>query len=295
MIRYNITEFRSRDGPSIAASAFTDRSGRRHRSLPRSRRGSPVRRSLVGSLGGHAVLLIALLWLTSHYTLPLNLEPEAVALVFEPAPTPVAQMPASPAPAPQPPPPPATPPTPPQPQQPPPQPSPETPPPPQEPQPLPEELPLPPLPAPEPPPLPVRRPSPPRPSATPPRPQPAQTAPAATEAPPAQAAPSAGPTASASQAEIAPSWQSALGAWLQAHKSYPAEARRRDEQGRAIVRFKVEHTGQVLDVELVSGTGSVILDDAVKHMLTGATVPPFPPGMDQDQVTVTVQLRYKLE
>jgi protein TonB len=160
---------------------------------------------------------------------------------------------------------------------------------------LPEELPLPPPPAPEPPPLPVRHPPPPRPSATPPRPQPAQAAPAPTEAPPAQAAPSAAPTASASQAEIAPSWQSALGAWLQAHKSYPAEARRRDEQGRAIVRFKVEHTGQVLDVELVSGTGSVILDDAVKHMLTGATVPPFPPGMDQDQVTVTVQLRYKLE
>ncbi len=291
-------EFRTRDGPPIAASlAFPDRSGTRHRSLPRSRRSSPVRRTLVGSLAGHAVLLITLLWLTSHYTLPLNLEPEAVALVFEPAPTPVAQVPV--APAPQPPPPPETPPTPPQPQQPPPPPSPlpspETPPPPPEPEPLPEELPLPPPPAPEPPPLPVRHPPPPRPSATPPRPQPAQAAPAPTEAPPAQAAPSAGPTAPASQAEIAPSWQSALGAWLQAHKSYPAEARRRDEQGRAIVRFKVEHTGQVLDVELVSGTGSVILDDAVKHMLTGATVPPFPPGMDQDQITVTVQLRYKLE
>jgi len=105
----------------------------------------------------------------------------------------------------------------------------------------------------------------------------------------------AAPAAPAAQAVIAPSWQSELGAWLQAHKTYPEQARRRDEQGRATVRFKVEHDGQVLDVQLVSGTGSEILDDAVRRMLTGATVPPFPPGMDQDQVTVTVQLRYKLE
>lgn len=290
MIRYNISEFRSRDGPPIAASlAFPDRSGTRHRSLPRSRRNSPVRQSLAGSLAGHTALLIAALWLTSRYTLPLNLEPPAIALVFQPAPAPAAQVPSPPTPAPQPPPPPATPP---EPQQPPPQPPPETPQPPPEPQPLPEELPLPPPPAPAP--APIRRPPPPRPSA-PPQPQPAQAAPAPTQASPAQTPTPVGPTAPPQQAVIAPSWQSALGAWLQAHKTYPEEARRRDEQGRAVVRFKVDHTGQVLEVELVSGTGSVILDDAVKHMLTGAKVPPFPSGMDEDQVTVTVQLLYKLE
>jgi periplasmic protein TonB len=94
---------------------------------------------------------------------------------------------------------------------------------------------------------------------------------------------------------IAPSWQSALGAWLEAHKSYPEEAQRRGEQGRAVVRFKVDRTGQVLDIQIISGTGSTILDDAVERMLRGARVPPFPPGMDRDQITVTVQLRYKLE
>jgi TonB family protein len=61
------------------------------------------------------------------------------------------------------------------------------------------------------------------------------------------------------------------------------------------VRFKVDRTGQVLDVQLVSGTGSEVLDDAVKRMLTGARVPPFPPGMNQDQITETVQIRYRLE
>ena len=51
----------------------------------------------------------------------------------------------------------------------------------------------------------------------------------------------------------------------------------------------------MLDVQLVSRTGSTILDDAVEHLLQGARLPPFPPGMDQPRVTVTVQIRYSLE
>jgi len=102
-------------------------------------------------------------------------------------------------------------------------------------------------------------------------------------------------TAPARQPVVAPSWQSALGAWLESHKSYPDEARRRGEQGRAIVRFKVDRSGLVLDSQIISGTGSAILDEAVERMLRGARVPAFPPGMDQEQITVTVQLHYKLE
>src|SRR5579863_934236 len=275
MIRYNVTEFRSRGGPALGTGGTSQREQeKRARNLPLSRRPAPVRRSLAGSIVGHAVLLVGLLLLTSNNTLPLNLKPEAVALVFEPAPAPVAQVPTPPAPAPasQTPPPPATPqpPPPPQPEPPPEVPPPPTPqatpepPPPPEPQPLPEELPLPPPQAPEPPPLLVRHPPPPRPrSAAPPQAKPAQSTPTPTEAQPTQAASSAGPTAPAPQAVIAPSWQSALGAWLDAHKAYPEEARRRGEQGHAAVRFKVDRTGRVLDIQIISGTGSTILDDAV--------------------------------
>jgi TonB family protein len=309
MERYNITGLRSRGGPALGTGCtFQKEPEKRARNLPLSQRPVPVRRSLAGSIVGHAVLLVGLLLLTSSNTLPLNLEPQAVALVFEPAPAPVAQVPTPPAPAPAPqtPPPPATPqpppPPPPRPQPPPelgppptPQATPEPPPPP-EPQPLPEVLPLPPPPAPEPPPLSVRHPPPPRPpSPALPRAKPAQNTPTPTEAQPTQAASSAGPTAPAPQAVIAPSWQSALGAWLEAHKSYPEEARRRGEQGHAVVRFRVDRTGRALDIQIISGTGSTILDDAVERMLRGARVPAFPPGMDQDQVTVTVQLRYKLD
>ena len=78
-------------------------------------------------------------------------------------------------------------------------------------------------------------------------------------------------------------------------KTYPDAARRQGEQGRAIVRFTVDRGGQVLEVQLLSGTGSTSLDDAVEHMLRGARLPAFPPGMDQARVTVTVQIRYRLE
>jgi periplasmic protein TonB len=163
---------------------------------------------------------------------------------------------------------------------------------------MPTELPLPPPPAPEPPPLPARR-APPRAAAVPlPRPtRSAPAGPAPSEAPQAQTAPQAAPTAPASAppAPIAPGWRSALSAWLEAHKTYPAEARRRGDEGRATVRFTVERDGQVVAVQLVSGTGSAILDDAVERMLRGARLPAFPPGMEQTEVTVTVQIGYRMQ
>jgi len=86
-----------------------------------------------------------------------------------------------------------------------------------------------------------------------------------------------------------------LGAWLQANKTYPDEARRRGDEGRATVRFTVNKEGRVLDFQLLSSTGSAILDRAVERLLRGARLPPFPAEMDQGQVTVTLQIRYALE
>ena len=61
------------------------------------------------------------------------------------------------------------------------------------------------------------------------------------------------------------------------------------------MRFTVDRSGQVLDVAIVSSTGSPILDDAIQRMLRGAHVPPLPANMDETQITVTVQIRYGLE
>jgi protein TonB len=97
------------------------------------------------------------------------------------------------------------------------------------------------------------------------------------------------------QSTVNASWQNAIGAWLQAHKTYPEEARRRGDQGRATVRFTADRDGRVLELQVLSGTGSAILDEAIERLLRGARLPPFPPGMDQPQVTVSLQIRYMLE
>jgi periplasmic protein TonB len=61
------------------------------------------------------------------------------------------------------------------------------------------------------------------------------------EAPAASAAASANPT----QNTISSGWRNALGTWLMANKTYPDEARRRGDEGRAIVRFTVNREGRV--------------------------------------------------
>src|SRR5258707_8220093 len=99
---------------------------------------------------------------------------------------------------------------------------------------------------------------------------------------PAASAPAAAPAAPATPAAVAAAsrgWQSALGAWLQEHRTYPQAARQDNEQGRVVVRFTVDRDGHVADVELVTSSGSRILDDATQAMLRGANVPPFPAGM----------------
>jgi protein TonB len=131
------------------------------------------------------------------------------------------------------------------------------------------------------------------------RPNPNSAAPAALASARAHATPIGPPnppqTSEAPQAAISPGWQSAVGAWLQSNKTYPDAARRRGEEGRATVRFTVNREGRVIDFGLLSGTGSEALDAAVDRLLRGARLPSFPRGMPQDQVTVTLQIRYTLE
>jgi periplasmic protein TonB len=79
------------------------------------------------------------------------------------------------------------------------------------------------------------------------------------------------------------------------NKTYPDEAWQRGDEGRAAVRFTVDREGRVLDCQLLSGTGSAILDAAVGRLLRGARLPPFPVGMEQERITITLQIRYALE
>jgi len=61
------------------------------------------------------------------------------------------------------------------------------------------------------------------------------------------------------------------------------------------VRFTVGRDGQVLDAQVVRGSGSDLLDQAALAMFRGGRTPPFPADMVQPQVTTTVAIRYRLQ
>ena len=62
-----------------------------------------------------------------------------------------------------------------------------------------------------------------------------------------------------------------------------------------MVRFTVASDGRVLNVALVQGSGFPALDEAAQAMLRGASLPPFPPGLAEREITATVPIRYQLE
>lgn len=115
-----------------------------------------------------------------------------------------------------------------------------------------------------------------------------------------QAPPSQGPPQMASipspppAPTISPDYRSLLSGWLESHKRYPEEARQRGEEGRAVLRFRVDRYGRVLDYSVVSSTGFADLDAAVEAMMRGAMLPPFPPSMTSPEIEVSVTIRFGL-
>lgn len=116
-----------------------------------------------------------------------------------------------------------------------------------------------------------------------------------TLAAPQQAAPAVPAPAGQAQTEVSAGWRSALANWLQSHRTYPDEARRRAEEGTVLVRFSVARDGHVLDVTIVRSSGSQALDEAAQATFRNARMPPFTADMSQVQTTVTVPIRYRLE
>ncbi len=97
-----------------------------------------------------------------------------------------------------------------------------------------------------------------------------------------------------SQTAINGAWRNALATWMQSRKRYPDEARRQNTEGQVAVRFTVGRDGQVLDAQVVHGSGSDLLDQAALSMFRGGRAPPFPADMAQAQITTTISVRYRL-
>jgi periplasmic protein TonB len=122
----------------------------------------------------------------------------------------------------------------------------------------------------------------------PPRPQTA----APSQAPQMASIPNPAPPPPA--ATISPDYRTLLSGWLESHKRYPEDARQRGEEGRAVLRFRVDRYGRVLDYAVVSSTGFADLDRSVEAMMRGATMPPFPPSMTMPEIEVSVTIRFGL-
>lgn len=128
-------------------------------------------------------------------------------------------------------------------------------------------------------------------------PAPSRAAPAqrpSTAAPPAAIAPATPGPPAASQDEIA-TWQAALSAWVERHRRYPPAARFRQEEGVVRVRFELDPAGAVRHVALEAPSGSPTLDAAALALLSGATLPAPPAGMDPARRSVSLPIRYRLD
>jgi len=95
--------------------------------------------------------------------------------------------------------------------------------------------------------------------------------------------------------DLTTNYSAMISAWLEAHKRYPESARERGEEGGVKLRFRVDRFGRVLDYRLLESTGYADLDAGIDQMMRGAQLPPFPAGMTQSQIEVSVKLRFKLE
>jgi periplasmic protein TonB len=83
-------------------------------------------------------------------------------------------------------------------------------------------------------------------------------------------------------------------AWLERHKRYPDAARQRGEEGSAVLRFEVDRDGRVINYAVTKSSGYLDLDESIEEMMRGATLPPFPAGMTEPHIQVSVTIRFSL-
>jgi len=91
------------------------------------------------------------------------------------------------------------------------------------------------------------------------------------------------------------SYYGTLASWLARHKRYPAQARRRHQQGTVRVTFTIDRQGRLLSHRIVSGSGHPSLDREVEAMLKRASpMPPIPAALGKNRVTITVPISFSL-
>lgn len=83
-----------------------------------------------------------------------------------------------------------------------------------------------------------------------------------------------------------------VAARLARFKKFPPEARRRREQGSAVVSFNIDPRGHVTSVKLVRATGFATLDHEVQAMVQRAS--PFPPPPSGSTMSFSAPVSFRL-
>ena len=83
---------------------------------------------------------------------------------------------------------------------------------------------------------------------------------------------------------------------IQRNKKYPSLARKKGEKGRVGIVFTLSHDGKVMDVKVVSPSRYSELNKAAEKLISGLSpFPPFPAGMDENTITLKMEVIYELE
>jgi periplasmic protein TonB len=105
----------------------------------------------------------------------------------------------------------------------------------------------------------------------------------------------AAPNAGASTAAATATWRDRVVSQLQRAKRYPSGAQSRREQGVVVLSFTLSRGGTVLGRGIVRSSGNSELDREVLSMVMRAQpFPPFPPGMNQGRISLSVPVRFSL-
>ena len=90
------------------------------------------------------------------------------------------------------------------------------------------------------------------------------------------------------------SWMAQLQEWWDLHAYYPLDASERNEDGTVKVHMLIHPDGKVWTIEVVSSSGSRILDEAGVEVFHNMYLRPFPAGTPAPQADVYVSLHYVL-
>jgi len=83
--------------------------------------------------------------------------------------------------------------------------------------------------------------------------------------------------------------------WMNKHKHYPAELKKKKQEGVVEIQFTLGRDGELLEVAIARSCGNPALDQAALQMMTNAApFPPIPGFINQESLTLVIPVEYSL-